>query len=91
MIIRNFEAYYDERKALKGILTDNIFNKAKTFLIRNFSFGEYENKIPIIGDGIYSNSNELIDLTIEKDLLPIFRIKKPLHNEIKSTQRQLVK
>ena len=91
MIIRNFEAYYDERKALKEILIDHIFDKTQKFLIKNFSFDEYENKIPIIGDGIYSNSNELIDLTIEKDLLPIFKIKKPLHNNIKSKQRKLVK
>ena len=51
----------------------------------------YENKIPLIGDGIYSNSNELIDLTLNKSLLPIFKIKKPLHNEIKSKQRKLIK
>jgi len=90
-MINNFKAYYDERKALKKIVKSDIFNKAKTFLIRNFSFDEYENKIPIIGDGIYSNSNELIDLTLKKGLLPIFKIKKPLHNEIKSKQRKLVK
>ena len=90
-MIQNFKAYYDERKALKEILKSNIFNKAKSILINNFSFDEYENRIPIIGDGIYSNSNELIDLTIKKDLLPIFKIKKPLHNKIKSKERLLVK
>ena len=91
MIIRNFKAYYDERKALREIIKINIFNKTKSFLIKNFSFEKYKNKIPLIGDGIYSNSNELIDLTIKKDLLPVFKIKKPLHNEIKSNQRKLVK
>ena len=91
MIIRNFKAYYDERKALREILKSNIFKKTKSFLIKNFSFEKYKNKIPVIGDGIYSNSNELIDLTIKKDLLPIFKIKKPLHNEIKSKERRLVK
>ena len=44
-----------------------------------------------MGDGIYANSNELIDLVLEKKLLPIFKIKKSLHNEIKSKQRKLVK
>jgi len=91
LIIKNFKAYYDERKALKEILESNIFNKTKTFLTRNFSFDEYKSKIPVIGDGIYSNSNELIDLTIKKDLIPIFKIKEPLHNNIKSKQRKLVK
>ena len=90
-MINNFQAYYDERKALKEILKSNIFNKAKLSLIRNFSFDEYEKKIPILGDGIYSNSNEIIDLTFEKELLPIFKIKKPLNNNIKSKQRKLVK
>jgi len=57
LIIRNFEAYYDERKALKEILIDHIFDKTQKFLIKNFSFDEYENKLPIIGDGIYSETS----------------------------------
>jgi len=40
---------------------------------------------------MYSNSNELIDLSFTKGLLPIFKIKKPLHNDIKSPQRKKVK
>jgi hypothetical protein len=40
---------------------------------------------------MYSNSNELIDLSFENGLLPIFKIKKPLHNDIKSPQRKKVK
>ncbi len=91
LIIKNFEAYYDERKALRKIFEDGVFNKVKSFLINYFSFEKYENIIPILGDGIYSNSNELIDLAIKKDLLPIFKIKKPLHNEIKSKERKFVK
>jgi len=92
-LIKNFEAYYDERKALKEILNDKkIFTKADIFLSKTFDTEKrYENKIPILGDGIYANSNELIDLVLEKKLLPIFKIKKPLHNEIKSKQRKLVK
>jgi hypothetical protein len=87
-LIRNFEAYYDERKALKEILKSNIFNKSKNFIKKNI----FPNKrIPIIGDGIYSSSNELIGLTIKKDLFPVFKIKKPFHNKIKSKQRKLVK
>jgi len=53
-MIKNFQAYYDERKVLKEILKDN-FNKAKSFLI--FLFKKYNNKIPLLGDAIYSNSN----------------------------------
>jgi len=91
LMIKNFQAYYDERKALKEILKDNMFNKAKSFLNSVFSFEKYNNKIPLLGDAIYSNSNELIDLTLKKDLIPVFKIKKPLHNEIKSKERKLVK
>jgi len=54
-------------------------------------FEKYNNKIPLLGDAIYSNSNELINLTLKKDLIPVFKIKKPLHNEIKSKERKLVK
>jgi len=89
--INNFKAYYDERKALKEILNNKLFNDLKSFLLKNFSFKKYENKIPLLGDAMYSNSNELFDLSLEKGLLPIFKIKTPLHNNIKSPQRQKVK
>ena len=55
-MIKNFQAYYDERKVLKEILKDN-FNKAKSFLNSVFLFKKYNNKIPLLGDAIYSNSN----------------------------------
>ena len=90
-MIQNFKAYYDERKALKEIFKSNIFNKAKSFLMKNFSFDEYENKIPLLGDGVYSSSNELIDLTLKEKFIPIFKIKEALRNNIKSKQRKLVK
>ena len=89
--ISNFEAYYDERKALKEILNSELFSDLKSFLLENFSFESFENKIPLLGDAMYSNSNELIDLSFENGLLPIFKIKKPLHNDIKSPQRKKVK
>ena len=66
--------YYDERKVLKEILKDN-FNKAKSFLNSVFLFKKYNNKIPLLGDAIYSNSNGLNDLTLKKDLIPVFKIK----------------
>ena len=91
MSINNFKAYYDERKALKEILNSKLFNDLKTFLLKNFSFKKYENKIPLLGDAMYSNSNKLIDLSLEKGLLPIFKIKTPLHNNIKSPQRKKAK
>jgi len=37
---------------------------------------------------MYSNSNELIDLSFAKGLLPIFKIKKTLHNDIKSAKEK---
>ena len=89
--INNFKAYYDERKALKEVLNNKLFNDLKSFLLENFSFESFENKIPLLGDAMYSNSNELIDLSFENGLLPIFKIKKPLHNDIKSPQRKKVK
>jgi len=57
-----------------------IFYQRK-ILTKNFSFYKFKNKIPIIGDGIYSNSNELIDLTLKKDL----------HKKIKFKERLLAK
>jgi len=79
LMIKNFQVYYDERKVLKEILKDNMFNKAKSFLNFIFSFEKYNNKISLLGGAIYSNSNGLNDLTLKKDLIPVFKIKKPLH------------
>ena len=77
---------------MKGILDNNkLFKKLKSFLLKNFSFENFEGKIPLLGDAIYSNSNELIDLSLSNNLLPVFKIKKPLHNDIKSKQRKLAK
>ena len=44
-----------------------------------------------MGGAIYSNSNGLNDLTLKKDLIPVFKIKKPSHNKIKSKERKFVK
>jgi hypothetical protein len=64
--ISNFKTYYDERKALKEVLNNKLFNDLKSFLLKNFSFKNFENKIPLLGVAMYSNSNESIIYLLKK-------------------------